>query len=181
MTWTSSSKIFLVIWCVLGCGISGSFMADWIALRDYQYSPPLFENLRTAQGRLSFTTQWKTSGGRIKLRLSDGTTLTLTCGEKYAEYACFRKLENGQWVDYERELTGKNATVWWHPLTDKPNFGVAYQLLVDGKTFFSYSEKREIYLKDFQVVKSADRDFWNAILFFGVMVVPSIYGILRKK
>lgn len=177
------TPLLWLIWLILGCMLSGTFFIRWINSRHMEYEPPQFENLKVDHGKLSFTTRWKSSGGSIVLHLADGRKLTLQCSGPFidSEDACYLKQVDKKWLGYEKQLTGKEATVWWQPHVKVKDFGTAYQLEVGNWMFFSYPEMRNKYLAHFQQGKGRWLDLIAAIVMFLIIVAPAIHNLVKRE
>jgi hypothetical protein len=88
-----------------------------------------------------------------------------------------KKKIDGKWLNFKDELSGKTATVWWHPDPSTPDFGRLYQLRVGEKTFIRYDSQLEKYLADYK--RGRPLDGIIALIFF-LIIVPSAIRNLTK-
>lgn len=169
-------KLSLVILGVLwGIWLSGTWPTNPIV----EYVPPKFEELKVAEGTLSFTRRSKSSGGEIELHLVGGSTLLLHCNPPNTlPDACYRKDESGGIsTDYKDKLNKHLVTAWYQSDAEVANSGRIYQMQVDGKLFFNYPEQVGYYVKHYQSGGGRNGYFGLMLFFLTVLVVTN----LRKK
>lgn len=168
-----------LFWLILGLAISGLALKQWLDARSQSYSPPALSELTVSKGKIGFTERWKSSGGDLVLQLSNGKKLRLACGGPNGTSACYLKRVNGQWVSFKDRLSGKEATVWWHAGDrPQPGWGWVYQVEVDGQLFMQYQDQVERRLENQR--QGNPISLGVAILFFLILVVPSLYKIFRR-
>lgn len=138
---------------------------------DSNYDPPSFFELNKSEGKLSFGNRWKSSGGYVLLYLDDGSKLILSCTPpgSNVDNSCYKKRKSkNEWVDYRKNLTGKNATAWWRAEEDtleRKMSGRVYKLEVDGWKYFDFNEIVNYYLNNNKKINNSAMLFWFVILY----------------
>lgn len=143
----SKSRVVAGLWMVLWLVMSIISFMQWIGFQQLQLEQPEFNTLTVSRGTLSFSTQWKSSGGNAVIREIDGSEIQLTCGGPYYEQECFRTRTI---EDIRRDVSGKTATVWWSPNPNKKLPGLLYQLEVDGRLIYRYADQATKYLDEYR-------------------------------
>lgn len=166
-----------IIWLFVGLLLSGVFLIRWLDSQTKEFVPPKFESLKINRGPIEFSAWWKSSGGDVIIRIESGRKVYLTCGGIFSDSPCFRKKIGDEWRDFEDELSGKTATVWWHPDPKTPDFGRLYQLKIGEQTFISYDSQLEKYLANFK--RGHPLDWVTALMFFLIIVPMAIRNLIR--
>lgn len=163
---------------LLGLFLSGLEFSRWREGQNLKYVPPKYDDLKIDVGILSFSEQWKSSGGELIVIPEEGNGLKLSCSGPFSSHDCFRINENGQWVNRKIELIGEKATVWWYPEIDSKNNGRIYQLKVKDKLIYTYDQKVEEYLSNY---KKGPPTYIMAIFYFVTLVPYSIYKLIKEN
>ncbi len=170
-----------VIMLVFGITISVmSFRLWYNPSKIKSFEPPDFEQLTISSGITYFNKSWKGSGETTNLLLDNGKSLKLGCGGPFTTTGCYYVNENGKWVNREMELIGERVKVWWLPLKGHDDQGTIYQIEVKGKIFFSYKDKKEEYLNDFQR-GNPNKPYLFILFSFIFVLVPTIKLIKEVK
>lgn len=166
---------FIVLGVLWGYWLSGTWPTNPVM----EYTLPHFESLEIIQGTLSFTRRSKSSGGDIEIHTRDGKKLILACNPPNTlPDACYRKMLVNEWRDFRKDITGKEALVWWHRDADVPHDGRAYQMQVGNDLFFTYQDQVDYYQKHYQ--KGGGRSgIFGLILLLATVFV--IYASLNKE
>lgn len=175
----SKSRIVAALWMTLWMGMSLISLVEWIEVLQLKFIQPEFAALTVSRGTLSFSTQWKSSGGRAVISVS-GSDISLTCGGPYHEEACFRVRKNGEWMDVRSSASGKTATVWWSQHPRDKSLGLLYQLEVEGSFLYRYADQANRYLDEFRKGPPAG-PLLRTIVFL-LFTIPSLrYLLLRSN